>query len=47
MILKELVDCYDLMVNSDKFEVSDSNFSNEKVSFKITIDEDEIGRAHV
>lgn len=40
MILKELVDCYDLMVNSDKFEVSDSNFSNEKVSFKITIDED-------
>lgn len=40
MILKELVDCYDLMVKSDKFQVADFNYSKENVSFVIIINED-------
>ncbi|BAK81139.1 type I-C CRISPR-associated protein Cas8c/Csd1 [Candidatus Arthromitus sp. SFB-rat-Yit] len=42
MILKELVDCYDLMANSDKFQIADNNSNNENVSFKVTIDQDGI-----
>lgn len=40
MILKELVNCYDLMMNSDKFDVADNNSSAENVSFKLIIGED-------
>ena len=40
MILKELVDCYDLMMNSDKFHIADNNSSAENVSFKLIIGED-------
>lgn len=40
MILKELVNCYDLMVNSDKFDIADNNSSAENVSFKLIIGKD-------
>lgn len=40
MIIKELVDCYDLMVNSNRFQVTDFNYSKEDVSFVIIINED-------
>lgn len=40
MILKELVDCYDLMMNSDKFQVADFNSSIKKISFKFVINEE-------
>lgn len=42
MILKELVDCYDMMVNSDRFDIADKNSSTANISFKVTIDEDGI-----
>ncbi len=40
MILKELVDCYDLMMNSDKFDVADFNSSIKRISFKFVINKE-------
>ncbi len=40
MILKELSNCYDMMINSKKFEVARFGYSFESVSFKFTINED-------
>ncbi len=42
MILRELSNCYDLMLNSNKFEVSDFNSSVKRVSFKFIISEEGI-----
>ena len=40
MILRELANCYDLMLSSDKFQVADFNSSIKHVAFKFIIGED-------